>query len=206
MSIGARLANLALKLPERLTSNLRTISARGQGRLAEDCIVLAEGRLLNIQGDPDRIIIGAHARIRGEIMIFAHEGRVKIGSWFFLGPGSLVWSSDPEGIRIGNRVLVSANVLIHDTNSHPIDANERFAQTRAIFATGHPRDIPSIDSAPVTIGDDVWIGFGATILKGVTIGEGAIIGARAVVTRDVPPYTVVAGNPAIEIRKVARSD
>ena len=53
----------------------------------------------------------------------------------------------------------------------------------------------------IVIGNDVWIGFEAVILAGVTIGDGAIIGARAVVTKDVPPYTIVGGVPAKSIRK-----
>ena len=53
----------------------------------------------------------------------------------------------------------------------------------------------------ITIGNDVWIGYEAVILSGVTIGDGAIVGARAVVTKDVPPYTIVAGVPARPIRK-----
>lgn len=52
-----------------------------------------------------------------------------------------------------------------------------------------------------TVGNDVWIGYEATIMAGVTIGDGAIIGAKSVVTRDVPPYTIIGGNPAREIRK-----
>jgi len=60
---------------------------------------------------------------------------------------------------------------------------------------------PATTRGDVSIGHDVWIGSGAIILSGLTIGNGAIIGARSVVTRDVPAYTVVAGNPAREIRR-----
>ncbi|WP_192358462.1 acyltransferase [Mesorhizobium mediterraneum] len=125
------------------------------------------------------------------MQIFAHEGRIEIGDWFFLGAGSTVWSSDPIGIKIGKRVLVSSGVVIHDTNSHPMDPEKRFAQTRAIFKTGHPRIDPGIRSAPVTIGDDVWIGTGAMIMKGVTVGDRAIISAGAIVRSDVPSDALV---------------
>jgi acetyltransferase-like isoleucine patch superfamily enzyme len=56
------------------------------------------------------------------------------------------------------------------------------------------------EKGPIVIGNDVWIGYGATILSGVTIGDGAVIGARSVVTRDVPPYCIAAGNPARVLR------
>lgn len=62
--------------------------------------------------------------------------------------------------------------------------------------TGHPAS-----KGDITIGNDVWVGYGATILSGVTIGDGAVVGAMAVVSKDVPPYAVVAGNPAVELRK-----
>jgi galactoside O-acetyltransferase len=65
-------------------------------------------------------------------------------------------------------------------------------------------DWAGVKSSPVTIEDKVWIGFDAVILKGVRIGEGAIVGARSVVTRDVEPYTVVAGNPAIVVHHIER--
>ncbi len=55
---------------------------------------------------------------------------------------------------------------------------------------------------PVNIGDDVWIGGGATILPGVTVGKGAVVAAAAVVTKDVPPFALVAGNPARVIKKL----
>jgi acetyltransferase-like isoleucine patch superfamily enzyme len=68
-----------------------------------------------------------------------------------------------------------------------------------------PKIAEPIASENVRIGNDVWIGIGATILSGVTIGDGAVIGAKSVVTRDVPPYAIVAGNPAV-VRKYRFSE
>ena len=61
------------------------------------------------------------------------------------------------------------------------------------------RSFPS--KGDIVIGNDVWLGYRSVILAGVTIGDGAIVGAYSVVTKDVPPYTIVAGNPAKEIRR-----
>ena len=91
-------------------------------------------------------------------------------------------------IRIGERCLLGADVVIADTDFHSIDPMQREAGWSAIAC------------APVEVGDDVFIGTRATILKGVRIGDGAIVGAGAVVTRAVPAGAIVAGNPAVVIR------
>jgi len=88
-----------------------------------------------------------------------------------------------ERITIGEYVFIAHNVTIMDSDFHHIESGEH-----------------SI-TKPVTIQDHVWIGNGATILKGVTIGEGSIIAAKSVVTRDVPPHTIVAGSPAKVIKE-----
>ncbi len=64
------------------------------------------------------------------------------------------------------------------------------------------KDWSNVKSKPIKICDKVWIGFDVVILKGVTIGEGAIVGARSVVTKDVEPWTVVAGNPVKFIKNI----
>ncbi len=91
--------------------------------------------------------------------------------------------SAKESIVIGDRVLVGTGVFVVDNDSHPIAPTQRndYRQTRR---------------AAVTIGSDVFIGARAIILKGVEIGEGAVVGAGSVVTRSVPAFAVVAGNPA----------
>lgn len=93
---------------------------------------------------------------------------------------------DEALVTIGNHVFIGPNVSIY-TACHPLDPDER-------------RDGREW-AEPVTIGNDVWIGGGATILPGVTIGDGAVVGAASVVTHDVPSRTAVAGNPARVIKR-----
>lgn len=149
------------------------------------------GNIVNIGKNRDAIEIGVKGLVRGELLVFKHAGKIKIGDWFYLGPNSSIWSADEDGISIGNRVLISHGTHIHDSNSHPLDKDERFNQTRSVLTTGHPQKNPGIKSAPITIGDDVWIGFGATILKGTTIGNNAVIGAGSIIKSDVPEGTIV---------------
>ncbi|MGV3554645.1 MAG: acyltransferase [Croceibacterium sp.] len=185
------LSDLVIAGGERVAGLLRTASAKRRCRHGGDLSVFGSGRIVNRVDNRDAVTIGQHARLRGEVFRFPHAGRIQIGDWFYLGPGSSIWSSDPEGITIGDRVLVSANVMIHDTNSHPLDAASRFEQTKAIFLNGHPSDIATIRSAPIRIGNDVWIGLGARVLKGVSIGDRAIVGAGATVLADVESDTKI---------------
>jgi acetyltransferase-like isoleucine patch superfamily enzyme len=158
-----------------------------------------EACVRNLARDPARIRVGPGSVIRGELLVFAHAGDLEIGADCYVGDGSRLWSS--AQIRIGDRVLIAHGVNLHDTNSHPTDAAARHAHFRAIVAKGHPGPGEvDIEARPVIVGDDAWIGFGAIVLKGVTIGPGAIVAAGAVVTKDVPPRAIVAGNPARVVR------
>jgi acetyltransferase-like isoleucine patch superfamily enzyme len=156
-------------------------------------------RILNPSSDPSRITIGQQCIIKAELFCFPHGGSIRIGDWCFLGERSVLWSA--AQIVIGDRVLISHDVNIHDSSGHPVKPADRHAQFRAIAAAGHPASL-DLAAMPVTIGSDAWIGFGATILPGVTVGDGAIVGAGSVVTKDVPAYTIVAGNPARIIREL----
>lgn len=186
-------ARVLLKAHARFGDYLRSRSAASHGLLGPGVKFGQGGEIVNLHGDRSRVKIGAQSYVAGSVQVFAHEGRVNIGEWFYLGPRSTVWSSSPGGVTIGKRVLVSFDVHIHDTNSHPMEAEARFAQTRAILTTGHPKVDPGITASPVVIGDDVWIGAGAMIMRGVTIGDRAIIGARSIVREDVPADTLVRG-------------
>jgi acetyltransferase-like isoleucine patch superfamily enzyme len=86
-------------------------------------------------------------------------------------------------IKIGKNCTISESVIIRDCDNHLIEGNKN-------------------TSAPITIGDNVWIGLRAIILKGVTIGDGSVVAAGAIVNKNVPPYSLVGGVPA----KVLRSN
>lgn len=127
--------------------------------------------------------------------IFDHCGSdvlVKTGAYF----------GDGSGIRIGDRSQVGQRSRIdHDVT---IGSDVLMGPDVVIYSGGHAYEDPktpinlqgSIPSRPVRIGDDVWIGTRVVILPGVTIGNGAVVGANSVVTKSVPEYAVVAGNPA----------
>ncbi len=163
--------------------------------------ILPNASVTNLSQSKNLIIIGKDSVIRGELIIFAHSGKISIGEGCYVGDETRIWSS--ESIDIGNRVYISHNVNIHDTNSHSINAELRSQHFYAIMSTGHPKEnIFDIKASPVVIDDDVWIGFNSTILKGVKIGKGSVIAACSVVTKDVPPNVIVAGNPAKIVKKI----
>lgn len=143
----------------------------------------------------EKICIGDNCKIRGELLVYPHGGEILIGNDCYIGEMTKIWSA--KQIKIGNRVLIAHNVNIHDSNDHPLDKNKRHEHYLEIITTGHPKAIDSIRKETIIIEDDAWIGFNAIILKGVTIGSGAIIGAGAIVSKDVPPYTIVVGNQKI---------
>jgi acetyltransferase-like isoleucine patch superfamily enzyme len=125
------------------------------------------------------------------------KGMIEIGDDCYISNASIVCS---EKISIGNRVFIAGGVTIADSDFHPLDPALRLADTIALSPVGNSKKRPPMKSKPVTIEDDVWIGFNATILKGVTVGAGAVIQPGALVLEDVPAGITVAGNPAKPIK------
>ena len=121
-----------------------------------------------------------------------------IGAHTYGRPRVLAWD-DATTLRIGRYCSIAKGVTIALGGEHRTDwvstypFGELWPEAQGV--PGHPAS-----RGDVVIGNDVWIGLDALILSGVTIGDGAVIGARAVVTQDVPPYAVVAGNPARVVR------
>ncbi len=141
----------------------------------------------------DALTIGQCCTMDGVHFALNRDGRVTIGDGCaFYG---CVILSEKE-VRIGKFVIMGWNVVISDSDFHPTEPAERLLDVIACspLADGRPRR--AYPSKAVTIGDDVYIGHAATILKGVTIGDGAWIEPGAMVTRDVPAGMRVLGNPA----------
>lgn len=132
------------------------------------------------------IRLGARAGFRGTVtavsLATADGGRLTVGDRCFFNQGVTIHAS--SSVQIGAHVFIGDYAAIYDTDFHEL--------------------VPGTDVrvADVVIGDDVWISRGATVLPGVTVGRGAVIGAGAVVTRDVPAFSVVAGNPATVVRQL----
>lgn len=163
-----------------------------------------ESVISNILGDADKIRLGENTVLRGELLTFAHGGDIQIGDYCYIGQNTHIWSAC--SIHIGNQVLISHDVNIFDNDTHPInDPFARHKQFRDILTVGHPKRI-DLNEKPVCIEDDVLIGCQSIVLSGNRIGKGAVIGAGSVVTKDVPPWTIVGGNPAKVIREIPEDE
>jgi len=155
-------------------------------------------RILNPTGDKGKIVLDDNVLIDGELHVFNYGGMITMGEYSYIGMGSRVWSG--EKITIGKYVLISHNVGISDTSVHEYNYLERAERYKDLMENGFPKDKAGIKTAPIIIEDYAWINFNSIIMRGVTIGKGAIVGAGSVVTKDVPPFAFVAGNPAKIIR------
>jgi len=146
-------------------------------------------------------------RIHGRLILHRRHGTVKIGRRTTVWPGvkltSLGESPDaPARLTIGDHSSIGDRTQIHCCDKVSIGDYVLISWDVNILENNfHTTTDGGIVSAPITIEDRVWIGCRAIILAGVTIGEGSIVAAGSVVTRDVPPGTLVAGNPAKVIRE-----
>ena len=127
------------------------------------------------------------------------HGRVTLGDYALVHGARIICDGEVE---IGAYALISWNVVLMDSYRVPLDPAARRRELERV-PRYRPRCLGAAASPrPVRVGRNVWIGFDACVLPGVTIGEGSVVGARSVVVEDVPPYVVVAGNPARVVRRL----
>jgi len=161
-------------------------------RLSSDGIAFIGPRVTLQIGRRGRIELGRWSWLGHGTKIRCHEGLVSIGAKTVLGQECTI--SAYQHVSIGRECVVADRVMLIDFDHGAVEV-ERPIRLQGIYK----RD--------VRVGNNVWIGYGACILRGVTIGDNAIIGTSAVVTRDVPENAVVAGVPArvIRMREAPRS-
>ncbi|RIQ33686.1 acyltransferase [Jiangella rhizosphaerae] len=153
----------------------------------------------------DGVTAPASCLLHPEARIHPRDGRIVLGERCLIAPGAVVQgdvtfgddcSAQAYAVIVGypgGRVTLGSGVRVAP-HAMLIGANHVFAgRDRPIHAQG-------LEAAPITVGDDVWIAGRVTIVAGVTVGSGSVLAAGAVVTRDVPPFSVVAGVPARVIK------
>lgn len=151
---------------------------------------LQANRKLVIRG-PGRVVFGADVNAwaheeRNVIITFSPDVTIRIGSNVRLNGVGLMAK---RGITIGDNCILGSTLLV-DTDFHSLQRDR---------ATN---PLAPVQSAPISIGANVWLAGQTVVLKGVTIGANSVVGFRAVVTRDVPADVVVAGNPARVVRQL----
>ena len=152
------------------------------------------------------LTVGDHCIVDGSFVFEKASGYVRLGDRVHIGGSTFISVNE---IIIEDDVTIAWDCLFYDHNSHSVfweerkeDTEQEYMDLKAGLSSIANKDWSVVKSAPIRICSKAWIGTGVKVLKGVTIGEGAVVGAGSVVTRDVPPWTVVGGNPAVVLRTI----
>jgi len=155
------------------------------------------------------VTIGDDSMLDCQITFESQEGEVIVGDRCFVGGSHLISRSK---IEIGDDVFIAWGGFLYDHDSHSLDYKERekdiqmqLTDLRAGRNFIKSKNWGVVSTKPIKICSHAWIGMNCTILKGVTVGEGAIVAAGSVVTKDVPDWTVVGGNPAKILKELPLS-
>lgn len=171
--------------------------------------ILLQSNCLDMRLTPaDRkyVTIGERGLIKAVFTFETEKGEVHIGDNTHIGGAHFICRS---GITVGNDVTMAWGITLYDHDSHSTNWKFRQHDNEQCYAdymtSGNNilhKDWSHVKTAPIVIEDKVWIGMDVLVLKGVTIGEGAVVAAKSVVTKDVPAWTLVAGNPAKVVKQL----
>lgn len=162
-----------------------------------------------------RHVLAGLRRLRTRFSVLGKSRFLKYGHSLHVGTGTRLWAPDllkiGNHVYIGKHVSIEANVEIGDfclianrvalVGRHDHDSSALGFPVRYAPWSGSTAARPAYRAEKLVIGADVWVGYGAILLTGVSIGRGAVVAAGAVVTKDVPPYAIVAGVPARVVGK-----
>lgn len=169
-----------------LLLRLAWLKLRWRGRLQTDGIAFVCPGVTFEIGRDAKVVLGRWSWLGHGTKVRAHEGEVRIGAKTVLGQECTI--SAYQHVSIGRECIVADRVMLIDFD-HGVVEVERPIRLQGIYK----RD--------VRVGNNVWIGYGAALLRGVTVGDNAIVGTSSVVTRDVAANAVAAGAPARELRR-----
>ena len=155
-------------------------------------------KINNTTKDKNNIIFGDNCNVSCSITL-NNKGTITISDYVFM---NFVKMRIDHHLTIGSHCLFGPNVILWDTDNHPLSASARWIQAEEL-ATKFPLSKSyEAGGGSITIEDNVWLGMDSLVLGGVKIGKGSIVAARSVVTKNVDPYTIVAGIPAKRIGTV----
>ena len=140
------------------------------------------------------IEIGKDCIIQGNIIMYHKNAKVKIGDRVYIGQNTMIFCYD--NIEIMNDTMISWGCTIIDTNAHSLKASERINDITDWKKGWQYKDWSNVESNPIKIGKQAWVGFNSIVMKGVMVGNGGIVASGSVVTKSVDAFTVVGGNPA----------
>ncbi len=164
----------------------RAVIRRGGGIALKDNVVVERGVMLWVDSDESFITVGEGSYLSSNSILNTFDGWIKMGKNCTVNNYAILYGHG--GLEIGDNVRIAAQVVIIPMNHIYEDPDVPICR-QGVSAKG------------IKIEDDVWLGAGAKITDGVTVGRGSVIGAGAVVTKDIPPYSVAVGVPARVVKK-----
>lgn len=187
----------------------KIFSKKKKSFIKAEVVGLTKGGNSQINGNIDirklggEVVIGCDCLIDGSLVVETEEGKIKVGDNVFIGGGTIIGATSE--IKIKDDVLISFQCILQDSDNHNLRYSIR-KKDIADWKNNRYHNWEETVKKPICIGKGAWLGARVIVLKGVTIGEGAIIGAGSVVTKNVPDWTIVAGNPAKVIRFIPEDE
>jgi acetyltransferase-like isoleucine patch superfamily enzyme len=191
-------------LLRKIRNRFRSSTSKSFYNLGDGVVMIPNGIRIShrTRTEPRTYVnVGSKCIINADFIFETEKGYIELGNNVHIGGATFICRSE---ITVGNDVTMAWGITIYDHDSHSVMWEKRKNDNHQCYDDFRKyngnnimqKDWSHVNSKPINIKDKAWLGFDVTVLKGVTIGEGAVVGAKAVVTRDVPDWCVVAGNPA----------